>query len=353
MKAPRIPNVDGASLRGGPHGDSTSQLVTIVIPCYNEELVLRASYAELERCMRDEDVACTFFFVDDGSSDATWSILLELQRVDLRVRLMRFTRNFGHQAALKAGIDHAEGDAVVVIDADLQDPPEVIREFIASWKNGFDVVYGRRIRRDGESMVRRCLTTAFYYLARAVTTMRLEPEVGDFYLLDRRVAYEVRQVSGQRPFVRGIVQWLGFSRKRIDYHRLPRAAGRSKYTWAKLYGLACDCFVSFSLNPFPTLGAIASFWFAAALVACAATHASYFFGIAVVSALISGQCLALLAVVFIGQFVWVTYQSTNGRPTYVIDHLDPADTRSPNECECGRCANVHSGNLAARMGECT
>lgn len=312
--------------------------VTVVIPCYNEEEVLRSSYAELDGCTRAEhDVSWTFLFVDDGSSDRTWSLLRDLRRADPRVRLIRLSRNFGHQAALAAGIDHAAADAVIVMDADLQDPPEVICQFLARWKSGFDIVFGRRVKRDGEPPLRRFFTAAFYALANALTTIRLEPQVGDFYLLDRRVVAQLRKCRDQRPFLRGTVQWLGFSKCAIDYERHPRWAGRSKYTWTKLFSLARDCFTAFGINPFPAVLTVATIWFIAALSLLAATHDSKWFLGAIAGAVLAGQMVTLLVLILIGHFVWAGYDRANRRPTYVIDHLDPAYARGPGPFDYAEC----------------
>lgn len=320
-----------AESRSGQNGAPPS--ITVVVPCYNEEAVLRISYAELDSCLRNENVSLTFLFVDDGSSDGTWSILLDLKGADPRVRLIRLSRNFGHQAALKAGIDYAAGDAVVVIDADLQDPPEIIGRFLAYWRSGFDIVYGRRTKRYGESTVRRLLTTAFYALANSITTIRLEPEVGDFYLLDRRVVSELRKCCEHRPFLRGVVQWLGFSRKAVEYERRPRSAGISKYTWRRLYGLAADGLSSFCINLFPVVVAVAASWFLLAAVAFVAALVLKLFLEAALAAIFCGQAVVLMAVAVIGQFVWGSYNNGCRRPTYLLDSLDPAYQAS------GKCDN--------------
>lgn len=227
-----------------------SRLISVVVPCYNEEAVLPETHRRLVSALEGiEGVRFEVVYADDGSQDATPDLLRELQAADPRVRVVRFSRNFGHQLAVSAGLEHAAGDAVVVIDADLQDPPEVIGEFVARWRAGFQVVYGQRTDRPGETPFKLWTAKTFYRLINRVSQIKIPPDAGDFRLLDRRVVEVLLAMPERDRFLRGMVSWVGFRQVAVGYARAPRHAGSSKYPLARMLRFAADGVLSFSVSP--------------------------------------------------------------------------------------------------------
>ena len=230
--------------------DLHGAMVSVVIPCFNEESVIQATYRRLVEVLGSLlEVEFEFLFVDDGSRDRTPSILRDLQAADSRVRAVLFSRNFGHQVAVTAGIEHASGDAVVLIDADLQDPPEVIGEMIERWRNGVDVAYGTRTIRDGESGLKLWTAKSFYRFINKVSETEIPLDTGDFRLMDRCVVDAFLRMPERDRFVRGMIAWLGFRQEAVQYHRAPRFAGSTKYPLRKMIRFAADGILSFSLAP--------------------------------------------------------------------------------------------------------
>lgn len=224
-------------------------LLSIVLPCFNEVAVLPQLWARLSVVADDLPADCEFLFVDDGSTDGTRERLEALSAEDPRVKLLAFSRNFGHQAALTAGLDYAHGDAVVMMDADLQDPPELLPEFLNEWTNGADVVTSCRTRRHGEHPIRLWVTRWAYRLLQAGSQISLTPEAGDFRLLDRQVVEALHNLREPDRYLRGMICWLGFREVQLTYERPARAAGQSHYGWRQLFSLAVNGWFSFCGNP--------------------------------------------------------------------------------------------------------
>ncbi len=225
-------------------------LVSVVIPCFDEAAVLRETAARLNDVLNTlRDIAFETIYVDDGSRDGTLEILRELQSRDTRMRLVSLSRNFGHQVAVTAGLEHARGDAVVVIDADLQDPPEVIVEMVERWRDGADVAYGVRVEREGETAFKRWSAGAFYRAINRMSEVPIPLDAGDFRLMDRRVVDALLAMPERDRFIRGMVAWLGFRQDQVTYKRAARAAGSTKYPFAKMLRLATDGILSFSVLP--------------------------------------------------------------------------------------------------------
>jgi polyisoprenyl-phosphate glycosyltransferase len=225
-------------------------LVSIVVPCYNEDAVLPDLHRRLVSALEQvEGEGFEIVYTDDGSDDLTLSILRGLQSADARVRVVSLSRNFGHQVAVTAGLEHASGDAVVIIDADLQDPPEVIPEMIARWRDGYDVVYGLRSERAGETTFKLWTAKAFYRLINHVSEIEIPLDVGDFRLLDRKVLDGLLSMPERGRFLRGMVSWIGFKQVAVIYDRAPRRAGKSKYPFIRMLRFAVDSVVSFSSVP--------------------------------------------------------------------------------------------------------
>lgn len=225
-------------------------LISVIVPCYDEEAVIRETHERLSAVLGQLDgYDYEILYVDDGSRDQTPHILHQLQSVDGHVRVLRLSRNFGHQIALTAGLEHAVGAAVIVIDADLQDPPEVIPEMIARWRDGYEVVYGVRTDRPGESSFKLWTAKAFYKLINRLSETKMPLDAGDFRLLDRVVVDALLAMPERDRFVRGMVSWVGFRQVAILYARAPRHAGVGKYPFLKMVKFAADGVVSFSLMP--------------------------------------------------------------------------------------------------------
>jgi dolichol-phosphate mannosyltransferase len=232
-----------------PAGKPSAFHLSIIVPCYNEQEVVRATYQRLTKVARQLGCAYELLFVDDGSRDATPALLDAICRDDRNARRLRLSRNFGHQVAVTAGLDHARGDAVVIIDADLQDPPEVIGEMVARWREGYDVVYGQRIERRGESRFKLSTAHLFYRLINALSEVPIPNDTGDFRLIDRRVVDALRKMPERHRLLRGMTSWVGFNQTSVGYVRAPRHAGRSKYPLKRMLLLALDGIVSFSITP--------------------------------------------------------------------------------------------------------
>lgn len=225
-------------------------LLSVIVPCYNEQEVLHATHERLTSVLAGMSwLEYELIFVNDGSHDNTQIILAQLQAVDPHVRVLLLSRNFGHQIAVTAGLEEATGDAVVVIDADLQDPPEVIPQMVQLWRDGNDVVYGLRTDRHGESKFKLWTAKVFYRLINRLSETKMPFDAGDFRLLDRRVVQVINEMPERARFLRGMVSWAGFRQVSLPYERAARHAGTSKYPLTKMISFAMDGIISFSLVP--------------------------------------------------------------------------------------------------------
>jgi len=225
-------------------------LVSVIVPCYNEEQVIVETNRELVATLAAiPGIDFEIIYVDDGSRDATADMLHAIHAADSHVRVVLLSRNFGHQLAVSAGLEHAAGDAAVIIDADLQDPPAVIPEMIERWRDGYDVVYGVRGVRAGETVFKRWTARAFYRLINRISEIEIPLDVGDFRLLDRKVVDVLLAMPERDRFLRGLVSWIGFRQVAVLYNRAPRRAGQSKYPLMKMVRFAVDSVISFSFAP--------------------------------------------------------------------------------------------------------
>lgn len=225
-------------------------LLSIVVPCYNEDAVLWELHRRLVAVLEQiHDTSFEIVYTDDGSHDQTPDVLRQLQASDSRVRVVSLSRNFGHQIAVTAGLEHAGGDAVVIIDADLQDPPEVVPEMIERWRDGYQVVYGLRAKRAGETTFKRWTAKVFYRLINRLSEIEIPLDVGDFRLLDRKVVDALLAMPERDRFLRGMVSWIGFKQVAVIYDRAARSAGQSKYPLMKMLRFAVDSVISFSFVP--------------------------------------------------------------------------------------------------------
>jgi glycosyltransferase involved in cell wall biosynthesis len=223
--------------------------LSLVLPVFNEEETVPELARRLHELLRKIGVTWEVIFVDDGSTDRSLELLRELTLREPRFRVMSFGRNFGHQIAITAGVDVAEGDAVVVMDADLQDPPEVIREMLAKFDEGFDVVYGVRSKRHGETLLKRATAAVFYRILKRLLGFEVPVDAGDFRLMSRGVVLTLRSLRERHRFIRGMVAWIGFKHTHVYYERQPRFQGETKYPLRKMIRFAVDGITSFSVVP--------------------------------------------------------------------------------------------------------
>jgi len=222
---------------------------SIVIPVLNEEKVLNELYKRLTKVMTDIGESYEIIFINDGSTDNSLKIMKQLHTHDKRIKIIDFSRNFGHQIAITAGIDFTSGDAVITIDADLQDPPEVIPDLIKKWKEGYEVIYGIREKRKGENFFKKITALIFYRLINKMTMINMPPDSGDFRLIDKKVVNNLKNIRENNRYVRGLTYWIGFKQIGVPYERDKRFAGKSKYPIKKLFKLAYDAIFSFSNFP--------------------------------------------------------------------------------------------------------
>ena len=301
-------------------------LVSIVVPCFDESAVIETTVDALLRfCDGQPAHEFELIFVDDGSRDDTAARLALRARADPRVKLIRLSRNFGHQAAVSAGIDAASGDAVTVIDADLQDPPAAIADMIAAWEDGHEVVYGVRSSRPGESGFKKATAAVFYRCLKRVSDVEIPVDAGDFRLMDRAVVEVLKDMPERHRFLRGLVSWIGFDQVPLRYDRAPRAAGTTKYPLRKMVHFAADGIVSFSSMPLriaTQLGLVSS--------AIALAGIVYALGVRLfTSEWVQGWAAIFIAVLFvggvqlvclgiIGSYVGRIFEETKRRPLYVV-----------------------------------
>lgn len=248
---PQLKDVSSAPIDQTPNeeGIRDRPQLSIIVPCFNEQEVIKHTHDRLNAVLSGLGMTFEIIYIDDGSTDTTAIQLKEIQSVNLSVRVLRLSRNFGHQIAVTAGLDYANGDAIVLIDADLQDPPEVIPLMVAKWREGFEVVYGQRMTREGESTFKLWSARVFYRLINRLSEIPLPLDAGDFRLLDRRAVMALRRMKERHRMLRAMTSWVGFRQTPLPYDRAKRYAGVSKYPLRKMIALAVDGVISFSISP--------------------------------------------------------------------------------------------------------
>jgi glycosyltransferase involved in cell wall biosynthesis len=302
-------------------------VISVVAPVFNEHGTLEELHRRLTATLTELG-SYEIVLVDDGSSDGSWERLLELAARDRHLRLLRLSRNFGHQAALSAGLDAARGEAIVLMDADLQDPPEVIPQLVAKWREGFDVVYAVRADREGEPRLRLASISLFYGLLHRITATSIPQNAGDFRLLSRRAADAIAAMPERARFLRGMTSWIGYRQTGVPYRREARYAGESKYPTRKLVRLAFDGITSFSTAPIKLVTAIGF----ALVVFCVGVlawtlyvrfftdnHPQGWTSVIAVVLLLGGVQLLSLGV--IGQYVARIFDETKQRPLYFVEEV--------------------------------
>jgi len=302
--------------------------LSIVVPCYNEEEVIFETHGRLIKLL--EGLGCSFeiVYVNDGSCDGTLVILKELQSKDARVRIISFSRNFGHQMAVTAGSDYSNGEAVIVIDADLQDPPEIIEQMLLKWKEGYQVVYGKRLTRDGETRFKLLTAKWFYRIINRFSDTPIPLDTGDFRLMDRSVVDSIKRMPERDRFLRGMVSWVGFRQYALSYERAKRFAGSTKYPLKKMISFALDGILSFSNKPL-RMAIITGFW----LSGFALLGFIYAFVLRVFTSILVSSWTLLFATMFfiggfqliclgiIGEYIGRIYQESKSRPLYIVNEL--------------------------------
>ena len=308
-----------------------SPTLSIVVPACNEAEVLLEFHARLDRVMLALGETWELVFVNDGSHDATLDIMEELHRADTHVTVINLSRNFGKEIAVTAGIDHAAGEAVIVIDADLQDPPELIPDLVAAWRQGFDTVYAQRREREGETWLKKTTANAFYRLMRHLGQgqVQLPPNTGDFRLISRRVVDALGQVREHHRFMKGLFAWVGFPSKAVPYDRAPRYAGQSKWNYWRLWNFAIEGITGFTVVPLKLatyLGlfvAVLSAIYLAEVIVKTLLHGNPVAGYPSLMAVVlflGGAQLVTLGV--IGEYLGRIFNETKRRPLYFIErHL--------------------------------
>lgn len=307
----------------------TQPLVSIVVPCFNESAVfplLQEALVGLAGQLESRGLRVQLVLVDDGSSDDTWTQLQSFGREDPRVLGVALSRNFGHQSALTCGYELAEGDGIVCMDADLQDPPEVVLQLVEEWQRGADVVYAVREERDGETWFKLATARAFYWLIRTLGADRVRSNTGDFRLLSRRALDAFLRLREHHRFIRGMVGWVGFETAEVRYHRRARAAGETKYPFTKMVRFALDAIVSFSSTPLRLTFAL-SFGSGGIVLAYLlyAVIAYVFFDATLVTGWTSLICAAaifgslnLFCLGILGEYVGRLYEQSKDRPIYLV-----------------------------------
>ncbi|HTW69974.1 MAG TPA: glycosyltransferase family 2 protein [Acetobacteraceae bacterium] len=323
-------------------------VISVVVPAFNEADGIAAFHRRLAGVMQTLG-AWDAVYVNDGSTDGTLAVLQALRRDDPHVAIVNLSRNFGKEIATTAGLDHAQGDAVVVIDADLQDPPELIPALVEAWLQGFDTVYAQRRARLGETRVKRATAAMFYRLMRRLGRVELPPNTGDFRLMSRRVVDAVRRMREQHRFMKGVFAWVGFPSCAVQYDRAPRHAGKTKWSYWKLWNLALEGITSFTVMPLKV-----ATYLGLAVALMAVIYAAQ----VVVKTLLIGNPVAgypsLMTVVLflggvqlmtlgvIGEYLGRVFNETKQRPLYFVERFEPCEV-APSPAERGRAAERIDG----------
>jgi glycosyltransferase involved in cell wall biosynthesis len=304
------------------------QLISIVVPVFNETEVIEVFYKRCKSVFNSLDsFICEIIFVDDGSKDDSYKKMIRLADLDQNVKIIKFSRNFGHQIAITAGMDVASGNAVVIIDADLQDPPEVIKDFIRKWEEGYDVVYGVREKREGENRMKLFTASVFYRILKVFTKIDIPVDTGDFRLLSRRAVLHLRELREHDRFVRGLVSWIGFKQTAVHYHRDMRYAGETKFPYKMMVKFAIDGITSFSSVPLKLatiLGYITSifaFFYACIVFIQKALGITVQGWATIMVGILFLGGIQLICLGIMGEYVARIFNQIKQRPMYIVDEV--------------------------------
>ena len=300
-------------------------MYSVVVPLYNEELVIEESHKRIKNVMDTLNESYEIVMVNDGSRDKTMQIAKEICMNDPNSRLLNFSRNFGHQVAITAGMDNSSGMAVIVIDADLQDPPEVMLKMIEKWKEGYEVVYGKRIKRKGDTFFKKFTAAAFYRILKSMTSINIPVDTGDFRLIDRKVCDALKSMPERNRYVRGLISWIGFKQTGVEFVREERFAGETKYPLRKMIRFASDAITSFSYKPlklatyFGLITSGASFVYLIYVLYLRLFTSSTITGwtsLIAVNLLFNGIMLIIMGI--LGEYIGRIFDECKGRPLYII-----------------------------------
>lgn len=299
------------------------KLLSLVVPAFNEEEAMEQSFERTYRAMSSIGYPFEIIYIDDGSRDRTWEIISRLAREHEEVKALRFSRNFGHQLAVTAGMDEEKGDAVIIMDADLQDPPEVIADMVKAWEQGADIAYGKRLHRKGETAAKKFTAWCYYRLLNFMSAYPIPLDTGDFRLLDKAVADEFKVLREHNRFLRGMSAWLGYNAVPVEYVREERCAGKTKYTLKKMLRLAADGIFGFSSRPLTLIGwagiavlCIALLGLIATIACAAVTGVPGWLWAVCALVLLDGVILCAMGVQ--GAYTQRIYDEVKGRPLYII-----------------------------------
>lgn len=307
-----------------------------MIPAYNEEKVLPKLFNRLDKLSQNENnYLFEFLFINDGSKDSTMKLISEKSTIDNRISYINLSRNFGKERAMLAGFDYAKGDAIVIIDADLQDPPELIPNMISLWEEGYDDVYAKRESREGETWLKKATSKWFYSILDKISSIEIQRDTGDFRLLDRRAVEALKSLRENNRYTKGMFSWVGFKKKEITYKRDPRAAGETKWNYFKLFNLAIEGITSFTTSPLRIsfifgllISSVAFFWILYLLI-------RPLFGVptgggysSLMSVILFLGGVQLLAIGIIGEYIGRIFIETKNRPVYLIQDLKEYDRKT-------------------------
>lgn len=302
--------------------------VSVVIPMYYEQEVVDVCYKRVKKVLDElkEKYEHEIIFINDGSKDKTLDILQDIAKVDKNVKIISFSRNFGHQAAVTAGLKYVTGDAIIIIDADLQDPPELIPDMIEKWEQGYEVIYGKRKKRNGESAFKLLTAKAFYTTLNKLSDVDIPGDTGDFRLVDKKVVDVINSLPEHNKFLRGLFSWVGFEQYEYEYERKERYAGKTKYPLKKMLKLASDGIIGFSTKPIKVIGGFGITFVIASIVILLYFILSKIFGwtnmlkgwtsIMFSTTFVGG--IVLLSLWIIGEYLVRIYDEAKQRPQYII-----------------------------------
>lgn len=311
--------------------------VSVVIPMYYEQEVAEVCYKRVKKVLDElkEKYEHEIIFINDGSKDKTLDILQDIAKVDKNVKIISFSRNFGHQAAVTAGLKYVTGDAIIIIDADLQDPPELIPDMIEKWEQGYEVIYGKRKKRNGESAFKLLTAKAFYTTLNKLSDVDIPGDTGDFRLVDKKVVDVINSLPEHNKFLRGLFSWVGFEQYEYEYERKERYAGKTKYPLKKMLKLAQDGIFSFSTKPLKVVGTMGIISIAISVIILIYAILSYIFNwnnltagwtsLMVTMTFLSG--MILISLWMIGEYIGRIYDETKRRPQYIIERTINVDKK--------------------------
>lgn len=307
-------------------------LISIVLPVFNEEPGIQTTIDTLLNFIEQQEERYELIFVDDGSTDKSVSIIKKAISQNDNIKLVEFSRNFGHQLAITAGLQYTKGDAVVVMDADLQDPPEVIPQMIKKWHEGYDIVHGKRVQRDGETVFKKATAKIFYRLFQKLSTVDMPLDTGDFHLMDRKAVKTLLKLHEQDPFVRGQVSWIGFNQTSVSYHRQERVAGETKYPLSKMIKLALDGVTSFSMKPLQFVSILSILPFISGLFYLIYLLISGNFNTASVgiTILLFSVGFLMLSIGIMGSYLGRVLEQVNNRPRFIVSKTIGFENRNQN-----------------------